>query len=116
VFSTLPWSEGITYLASGTYYEGGSWVHASPNDFECLLGISGKTGGRWYVTSNGSGGSWNHASDVELWNNSGVWKQSVNTTGTVSVGDGSESAPSIYFATDTDTGFYHGQQSDVNAI
>ena len=30
--------------------------------------------------------------------------------------DGSESAPSVYFATDTDTGFYHGQQSDVNAV
>ena len=91
VFSVLPWSNAITYLASGTYYQGGTWVHASPNDYECLLGISGNTGGRWYVTSNGVGGSWNHASDVQLWNNSGVWTSNVDTSGTVTAGSGSES-------------------------
>ena len=83
VFSVLPWSDAITYLASGTYYQGSSWVHASPNDFSCLLGISGKVGAKWYVTSNGSGGSWNHVSNLQLWNNSGVWTSAVNTGSTI---------------------------------
>ena len=88
VFSVLPWSDAITYLASGTYYQGGSWVHASPNDYECLLGISGNTGGRWYATTNGQGGSWNHASNVQLWNNSGVWTSGVDTSGLVDAASG----------------------------
>ena len=88
VFSVLPWSDAITYLASGTYYQGGSWVHASPNDYECLLGISGNTGGRGYATTNGQGGSWNHASNVQLWNNSGVWTSGVDTSGLVDAASG----------------------------
>ena len=80
VFSVLPWSSGITYLASGAYYDGGTWVHASDNAYSALLHISG-SGVNWYTSSNSSA-SWNLASNVELWNGSGQWIGDISTTTT----------------------------------
>jgi hypothetical protein len=90
VWSVLPHSDGITYLSSGTYYDNGSWIHASPNTNSCLLGITGLTGARWYASGNSSA-TWNLASDVQLWDNTGVWKNTINigsntaTIGTLNV-------------------------------
>lgn len=80
IFSFLPWADGRTYLSSGVYYDNGSWVHASSNTYNCLLSISGLDGANWYASSN-STGSWNLASDVELWNNAGAWVNSVKSNG-----------------------------------
>ena len=85
VFSVLPWSSGITYLASGVYYDGGSWVHASDNAYNCLFEISGTNGARWFA-SNNSTGSWNLASSLSLWNNSGQWVGDINTTYDINTG------------------------------
>jgi len=79
VCSVLPWSNGISYLNSGIYYDDGTWVHASDNAYNCLFEISGLNGTRWYASSN-STGSWNLASAVPLWNNSGQWTGDINTT------------------------------------
>lgn len=70
VFSILPYNE-ITYLSTGIYYKNGAWVHNGAGTTNALLGISGSTGGRWYA-SNNSTGSWNVASNVQLWNTAGV--------------------------------------------
>jgi len=70
VFSVLPWAGG-TYLSSGIYYKDGAWVHDSYDTNNALFGISGGTGGRWY-DSNNSSGSWNVASNVQLWTPAGV--------------------------------------------
>jgi len=70
IWSILPWSGGLTYMSSGIYYSNGSWVHQSSSAHNCLFGTSGDNGIRWYASSNGSG-SWNVASDVQLFNASG---------------------------------------------
>ena len=85
VFSILPWSGGITYINSGIYYDNGSWVHASDNTYNSLFTLSGTSGARWYASDN-STGSWNLASNVNLWNNAGQWSGDINTTEDISVG------------------------------
>jgi len=95
VFSVLPWDSGETYIASGIYYDDGSWVHASANTKNCLLRIGGDKVS-WYSSDNSSG-SWNVASDQILWDSTGVWKNAVDTGsaitsgGAVTAGNGSTS-------------------------
>jgi len=69
-FSVLPWAS-ITYLGSGVYYKNGVWYHDAQGTYNCLLGLSGSSGGRWYASSNSSP-SWNLASNVCLWTAAGV--------------------------------------------
>ena len=84
-WSILPWGSGGTYISSGVYYENGSWVHSSSDGTNCLFFISGAST-QWY-SSNNSSGSWNVASAVTLWDSTGIWKSSVNTSGTVTAAD-----------------------------
>ena len=77
-FAVLPWTSGQTYIASGIYYDDGSWIHSSDNAYNCLFVISGTNGARWYASSNSSG-SWNLASNKSLWNNSGQWDGQLST-------------------------------------
>ena len=86
VFSVLPWSGGETYIASGIYYDDGSWVHASADATNCLLKLDG-SGVAWY-SSNNSSGSWNVASDVDLWDNTGTWVGQVDTGSSVDAASG----------------------------
>lgn len=81
VFSVLPWSGGETYIASGIYYDDGSWVHASPDTTNCLFKLDG-SGVTWY-SSNNSSGSWNVASDEALWDSTGTWVGEVDTSSTI---------------------------------
>lgn len=85
VFAVLPWSNAVTYLSSGTYYDDGAWIHASDTEYNALFAFSGGTGGFWYASS-GSTANWNIASDVQLWNNTGQWTSSVNTLSSVQAG------------------------------
>jgi hypothetical protein len=95
VWSILPWASGITYISSGIYYNGGSWVHASADTTNCLFAIQG-AGPRWY-SSNNSSGSWNLAADVSLWNSAGRWVNDVTSPTDVR-------APIFYDS--NDTGYY----------
>jgi hypothetical protein len=79
VFSVLPWSGGETYIASGVYYDDGSWVHASADATNCLIALDG-SGVSWY-SSNNSSGSWNVADNVSLWNSSGSWVGGIASSG-----------------------------------
>ncbi len=130
VWSILPWSSGRTYIASGIYYDDGSWVHDSSDSTNCLFAIAG-SGVSWY-SSNNSSGSWNVASDVDLWDNTGTWVGQVDTGSSVDaasgfkvngtlvidtnkrllVSDGSASAPYMTFAADTNTGIYRNASDD----
>ena len=85
VFAVLPWSNAVTYLSRGTYYDDGAWIHASDTDYNALFAFSGGTGGRWYASSGGIA-NWNVAIDVQLWNNTGQWTSSVNTLSSVQAG------------------------------
>ena len=95
VFSVLPWSSSITYLSTGTYYDDGSWIHASDNATSSLLALAGD-GVHWYASS-GSTPNFDVASNVPLWNSTGQWDGDINTTydintGSITVGDGSSTA------------------------
>ena len=79
VFAVLPWASGQTYISSGIYYDNGAWVHASDNTYNSLFTIGGSGGASWYASSN-STGSWNVASGVGLWDNTGTWTGKINTT------------------------------------
>ena len=82
VWGILPWSGGQTYMSSGTYYDNSTWIHASDNTYNCLFTIAGLNGATWYA-SNNSTPSWNLASGTVLWDNTGIWKNAVSTTGSV---------------------------------
>jgi hypothetical protein len=84
VFSVLPWSSSITYLGTGTYYDDGSWIHASDNTTNSLLALSG-TGVHWYASS-GSTANFDVASNVPLWNSTGQWDGDINTTYDINTG------------------------------
>jgi len=84
VFSVLPWSSSITYLGTGTYYEDGSWVHASDNTVSSLLALAGD-GVHWYASS-GSTPNFDVASNVPLWNSTGQWDGDINTTYDINTG------------------------------
>ena len=84
VFSVLPWSSSITYLGTGTYYDDGSWIHASDNTTSSLLALAG-SGVHWYASS-GSTPNFDVASNVPLWNASGQWDGDINTTYDINTG------------------------------
>ena len=84
VFSVLPWSSSITYLGTGTYYDDGSWVHASDNALSSLLALAGD-GVHWYASS-GSTANFDVASNVALWNSTGQWDGDINTTFDINTG------------------------------
>jgi len=77
VFGILPHSSSWTYLSTGIYYDNGSWVHASADTNNALLGINGGSGVAWYA-SNNSTGSWNVAGGTIIWNSAGTWVGAVN--------------------------------------
>jgi hypothetical protein len=80
VFGILPHSGSWTYLSTGIYYNNDSWVHASADTNNALLGFNGGSGAAWYA-SNNSSPSWNVASAVSLWNQSGTWIGALNAAG-----------------------------------
>ena len=84
VFSVLPWSGSVTYIGTGTYYDDGSWVHASDNALASLFALAGD-GAHWYASS---GSTVNHdvASNVPLWNSTGQWDGDINTTYDIDTG------------------------------
>ena len=116
VFSVLPWSSSTTYLATGTYFDDGSWIHASDNATSSLVALTGD-GVHWYASS-GSTPNFDVANNVPLWNASGQWDGDINTTydintGSITVGDGTNTASHIAIkpADDTtaeDLQFYNG--------
>ena len=116
VFSVLPWSSSITYLGTGTYYDDGSWIHASDNAVSSLLALAGD-GVHWYASS-GSTPNFDVANNVPLWNSTGQWDGDINTTydintGSITVGDGSSTASHIAIkpaddGTADDLQFYNG--------
>jgi hypothetical protein len=116
VFSVLPWSSSTTYLATGTYFDDGSWIHASDNATSSLVALTGD-GVHWYASS-GSTPNFDVANNVGLWNASGQWDGDINTTydintGSITVGDGTNNASHIAIkpADDTtaeDLQFYNG--------
>jgi hypothetical protein len=77
VFSILPHS-GVTYLSAGIYYNNG-WVHSNDNAANQLFALNPGSGARWYA-SNNSSGSWNVASNAQLWTDAGVWVGSSSRT------------------------------------
>jgi hypothetical protein len=77
VFSILPHSTSWTYLGTGVYYQNGSWVHASADSNNALLGLNGSAGASWYA-SNNSTASWNVATNAPLWNSAGTWVGAIN--------------------------------------
>jgi len=83
-FGVLAWN-GEIYLSSNTYYQDGSWVQSAPsgdNDNQ-LFALSPGSGVKWYASNNGTS-SWNVASDLLLWNDSGVWQRPLANTLTIS--------------------------------
>jgi hypothetical protein len=86
-FGLLPW-DGQVYLSVGIYYDGGDWVqHCNTND-NLLFVLDPGDGVRWYASDNGSG-TWNVASNIQLWNPAGQWTAAVNTsTSKVIAGNG----------------------------
>ena len=103
-YSVLTW-DGAIYQSANTYYSDGSWVQSSPsgNNNNQLFVFQPGSGARWYASNNGTG-SWNVASDVQLWNDAGVWQSNVSgnsdtasklqTARTISIGDVSGGATS----------------------
>jgi hypothetical protein len=77
VWSILPWGDGGTYISSGTYYDNGSWVHASSDSTNCLLLLKG-SGPTWYSSNDGAT-TWNLASGASLWQNDGRWINNVTS-------------------------------------
>jgi hypothetical protein len=79
-FSVLSW-DGAVYLASNIYYNDSVWVQSAPtgNNNNQMLTFSPGTGVRWYASNNGSG-SWNVASDLQLWSDAGVWQRPLSNT------------------------------------
>lgn len=77
-FSTLAWDSTV-FLGYNIHYSNGAWVHSAPSsdNNNSLLAFAG--GVAWYASNNGSG-SWNVASGVSLWNQSGQWAGAVNGT------------------------------------
>ncbi|MFC1478910.1 hypothetical protein ACFL57_05580, partial [Candidatus Margulisiibacteriota bacterium] len=77
-FGILPHSSQI-YFSAGVYYDGGSWVQHSDTDDNLLFVLDPGQGAKWYASDNGSG-SWNVASDQQLWNANGNWSALVQST------------------------------------
>ena len=77
VWSILPWGDGGTYISSGTYYDNGSWAHASSDSTNCLLFLKG-SGPTWYSSNDGAT-TWNLASGASLWQNDGRWINNVTS-------------------------------------
>jgi hypothetical protein len=84
VASILPWASCINYIGTGIYYDDGAWVHSADTTNNSLLALMG-TGANWY-SSNDSTSSWNAASNVPLWNQSGQWTGDINTTYDINTG------------------------------
>lgn len=79
-FGVLAWDNQV-FLSSGIYYDGGSWIHNSDTNNNQLLLLQPGSGVRWYASSNGAG-SWNVASNEQLWNDSAIWTSLVQSTRT----------------------------------
>ena len=83
VFSVLPWSNGRTYLSSGTYYDTGAWRVKTNNVGACLLSISGNDGLHWYGGDGSADGAYEtYAEDVQIVSRYGLVvnnEQSYNT-------------------------------------
>ncbi len=79
-FGVLAW-DGAVYLSSNIYYVDGSWVHSAPtgDTNNQLFALDPGGGVRWYA-SNNSTSSWNVASDLQLWSDSGVWQRPLANT------------------------------------
>jgi hypothetical protein len=92
VWSILPWGDGGTYISSGTYYDNGSWAHASSDSTNCLLFLKG-SGPTWYSSNDGAT-TWNLASGASLWQNDGRWINNVTSPSDVR-------APIFYDSNDT---------------
>ena len=80
----LAW-DGTVFLSSNIYYQDGAWIHSAPtgNNNNQLFGLNPGGGARWYASNNGSG-TWNVASDLQLWNDSGVWQRPLVNALTIS--------------------------------
>lgn len=77
-YGIMAW-ESQVYIGAGIYYESGVWVHHNSNNNNQLFVPSPGTGVNWYASNDGAG-SWNVASNVTLWNDSGYWKNLVQST------------------------------------
>ena len=77
-YSVLAW-DGQVFQSANIYYSDGSWVHSAPtaNNNNQLFVLKPGSGVRWYASNNALG-SWNVSSDVQLWNDAGVWQSNVS--------------------------------------
>jgi len=83
-FGVLSW-DGIVFLTANMYYVNGAWVHDAPsgNNNNQLFVLQPGSGARWYASNNGTG-SWNVASNLQLWSDAGVWQRPLANTLTIS--------------------------------
>jgi hypothetical protein len=96
VASILPWASCHNYIGTGIYYDDGAWVHSADTTNNSLFALHG-TGANWY-SSNNSTSSWNVASNVPLWNQSGQWTGDINTTYDINTGVITGTATSARYA------------------
>ena len=91
-WSILPWTAGTTYISTGTYYDNGTWIHASSDSTNALFKFS-PSGTSWYSSDN-STTNWNVATDSPLWNSVARWVNNVTAPNDVR-------APIFYDSNDT---------------
>ena len=77
-FGILTW-DAQTYISSGVYYSNGVWVHQNSNNNNQMFVMNPGGGAKWFASNNGSA-SWNVASSIHLWNDSGVWQRPLSST------------------------------------
>jgi hypothetical protein len=77
-FGVLAWDSEV-FLSAGIYYDGGSWVHHNNDNNNQLFVLDPGGGVKWYASNNGSS-TWNVASNVQLWDDSGIWTNLVRST------------------------------------
>jgi len=77
-FGILPWDSQV-FLSAGTYYDGGTWVQHNDTNDNLIFTLDPGGGARWYASNNGSG-SWNIASDIQLWDAAAEWTSTIKST------------------------------------
>ena len=71
---------GATWLSAGAYFNGTGWSASTPTNNAAALNFVPATGVFWYDSNNISGGTWNVANAVQLWNTAGTWSNNVQTS------------------------------------
>lgn len=76
-FGVLAW-EAEAYLSAGIYYNNGNWQQHNANNNNLLFVLVPGGGVNWYASNNGSP-SWNVTEALNLWDQAGRWKSSIQS-------------------------------------